>query len=50
MAELASVETIIKLSRRAFLATAAGLGRLAIAPSAPARAAIVRTDFSTLFA
>jgi hypothetical protein len=37
-------------SRRDFLtmATAVGLGRLVIAPSAPARAAVVNTDFSTL--
>src|SRR5580692_9769860 len=49
MDEEASPETIAKLSRRAFLATAAGLGRLAIAQSStPARAAIVHTDFSTL--
>src|ERR1700738_1305413 len=43
MAEQASVETITNLSRRAVLTTAAaaGLGRLA-------RAATVRTDFSTL--
>jgi pimeloyl-ACP methyl ester carboxylesterase len=46
MAEQASVETIRKLSRRTFLATAAGLGRLAITQST--RAAIVHTDFSTL--
>ncbi len=51
MAESASLETIAKnLSRRAFLATtaAAGLGTFAIAPSMPARGAIVHTDFSTL--
>jgi len=48
MAEQPSVETITNLSRRAFMATAAGLGGLAMAPSTPARAAIVRTDFSTL--
>ncbi len=38
MAEQASIETIARLSRRAFLATsaAAGLGRLAIAQSTPA--------------
>jgi pimeloyl-ACP methyl ester carboxylesterase len=50
MAEQASVETISSLSRRAFLGTAAAvrLGSLANAPSMPARAAIVRTDFSTL--
>src|SRR5882672_5073009 len=50
MAEKASIETITNLSRRGFLATAAGagLGRLAIAQSTPARPAIVQTDFSTL--
>src|SRR6202051_5423013 len=50
MDEEASVETIAKLSRRAFLATAAaaGLGNLAIAQSTPARVAIVHTDFSAL--
>src|SRR6202140_3154903 len=50
MAEKTIVETITHLSRRAFLATAAGagLGRLAIAQNTPVRAAIVRTDFSTL--
>ena len=50
MAEQTSVETSINLSRRVFLATAAaaGLGRLAIAQSPPARSAIVRTDVSTL--
>src|ERR1700682_2864867 len=50
MAEKASVETIANLSRRDFLATAAavGIGRLAIAQSTPARAAIVRTDLSKL--
>jgi pimeloyl-ACP methyl ester carboxylesterase len=48
MAERATVETITNLSRRTFLATAVGLGRLAIAPSARAHAAIVHTDFSTL--
>src|SRR6266436_5699406 len=45
MAEHASTNP----SRRAFLATAAAAGAgLSIAPSAPLRAAIVRTDFSTL--
>src|ERR1700733_11461560 len=50
MDEETSVETIAKLSRRALLATAAaaGVGRLAIVQSTPARAAIVHTDFSTL--
>src|ERR1700687_3916865 len=50
MAEQAGVETITNLSRRTFLVTtaAAGLGRLAIAQSTPARAAIVRTDLSKL--
>jgi hypothetical protein len=50
MTEQASVETITKPSRRAFLATATagGLGGLAILQCTPARAAIVRTDFSTL--
>jgi len=48
MAKQANVETIAHLSRRAFAAAAAGLGGLAMAPSTPARAAIVRTDFSTL--
>jgi hypothetical protein len=47
MAEQASIEQITNLSRRAFLAAAGavGVGRVA---SMPARAAIVRTDFSTL--
>ena len=48
MAEAAIVEMITNLSRRAFVATAAGFGGLAIAPGIPARAAIVRTDFSKL--
>jgi pimeloyl-ACP methyl ester carboxylesterase len=48
MDEQASVETIANLSRRSFLATAAGLGGWAIAQRTPARAAIVHTDFSTL--
>src|SRR2546428_7754706 len=50
MAEPASVETMTNLSRRALLATvaAAGLSRLAIAQSTPARGAIVYTDFSAL--
>jgi pimeloyl-ACP methyl ester carboxylesterase len=49
MAELASAETITKnISRRAFLASTAGLGAFAFAPGWPARAAIVNTDFSTL--
>ena len=50
MAEKASIETINNISRRAVLATAAaaGLGRLAIAQSTPARRDIVQTDFSTL--
>jgi dipeptidyl aminopeptidase/acylaminoacyl peptidase len=45
-----NVRTIAKRSRRAFLATAtaAGVGGLLIAPGAPARAAIVNTDFSRL--
>ena len=48
MTKQVSAETITKyLSRRTFLATAAGLGTLAIAPNTPARAAIVQTDFST---
>ncbi len=39
----------INLSRRAFLATAAGLGTwAAIAPGMPARGAVVNTDFSKL--
>jgi len=46
MADETIVETIANFSRRAFVATAAGLGRLAIAPRRPASAAIVRTDFS----
>src|SRR5580700_121442 len=45
---IASAETPPNLSRRAFVATAAGLGGLAIARSTPARAAVVRTDFSKL--
>jgi len=50
MAEQASVGTIRNLSRRAFLAMVAApeLGRLAVSQSAPARASIVQTDFSTL--
>ena len=50
MDEQASFETIAKLSRRAFLATAAaaGLSRLGIAQSTPVRDDIVHTDFSTL--
>jgi pimeloyl-ACP methyl ester carboxylesterase len=50
MAEQAKTETTAKPSRRAFLETvaAAGLGGLALAQSAPARADIVRTDFSQL--
>jgi pimeloyl-ACP methyl ester carboxylesterase len=49
MAEQASIETIAtSFSRRAFFATAAGLGGLAMAQRSPARAAIVRTDFSTV--
>ena len=48
MAEEARIETIANSSRRAFVATAAGLGSLAIASGIPARAAIVRTDFSKL--
>jgi hypothetical protein len=49
MDEQASIESIAKLSRRAFLATAAaaGLGK-SIAQIAPARDDIVHTDFSTL--
>jgi len=46
MADETIVETIANFSRRAFVATAAGLGGLAIAPRRPASAAIVRTDFS----
>src|SRR5215470_15044640 len=46
MAEQNSSDTITVLSMRAFVA-AAGAG-LSIASSAPVRAAIVRTDFSTL--
>src|SRR6476659_4439678 len=45
MAEPPIVETITNFSRRAFVATAAGL---AISQSTPARAAIVQTDFSKL--
>ena len=48
MADEARIETIADFSRRAFVATAAGLGGLAIASGIPARAAIVRTDFSKL--
>src|ERR1700674_1343157 len=48
MAQQTSVETNAHLSRRAWLATAAGLGGWAIAPGTPARGAVVRTDFSTL--
>jgi pimeloyl-ACP methyl ester carboxylesterase len=49
MGEPAGVETIVQISRRAFLTTAAaGLGSLAIPPSTRARAEIVHTDFSTL--
>jgi pimeloyl-ACP methyl ester carboxylesterase len=49
MAERASAETIAKnISRRAFLASTAGLGAFAFAQGWPARAAIVNTDFSTL--
>ena len=48
MAEEAIVETITNFSRRAFVARAAGLGSLTIAPGIPARAAVVRTDFSKL--
>ncbi len=49
MAEPANVETIARnISRRAFLASTAGLGAFAFAPGTPARAAIVNTDFSTL--
>src|SRR6202142_3291811 len=49
MDEQASIESIAKLSRRAFLATAAaaGLGK-SIAQIAPVRDDVVRTDFSTL--
>jgi len=47
MAEKATSEAIPSFSRRAFVATAAGLG-VAIAPGIPARAAIVRTDVSKL--
>jgi hypothetical protein len=48
IAEKASVETITNLSRRDFLATAAGLGTLATSQNSRARANIVQTDFSTL--
>jgi len=48
MAEHERVETVTNNSRRAFLATVAGLGGLAIGQGAVARAAIVDTDFSTL--
>jgi len=51
MSKQATFETIgNKLSRRAFLATAAaaGLPGLALAQSTPARDTIVHTDFSTL--
>ena len=41
-------ETITNLPRRAFLATAAGLGTLATAQIVPVRPDIVRTDFSAL--
>jgi pimeloyl-ACP methyl ester carboxylesterase len=49
MTKPVSAETITTncLSRRTFLATAAGLGTLVIAPGTTARAAIVQTDFST---
>src|SRR6202167_5961108 len=40
--------TDMNFSRRTFVAAAAGLGRLAITQSTPARAAVVNTDFSTL--
>src|SRR5271169_2018037 len=40
--------TALGLSRRALLATAAGVGSLAIAAAAPARAAITRADFAGL--
>jgi len=46
MADETIVETIANFSRRAFVATAAGLGGLAIAPRRPASAAIVRTALS----
>jgi pimeloyl-ACP methyl ester carboxylesterase len=45
---IASAEKITNLPRRTFLRTAAGLGGLAMAQSTSARAAVVRTDFSTL--
>src|SRR5579862_5141592 len=48
MADQTDVETIASPSRRAFLATAAGLGSLATLQRTPARAAIVNTDFSKL--
>jgi pimeloyl-ACP methyl ester carboxylesterase len=48
MAEQANAETIANLSRRGFLTAAAGLGGLTIAPSTPARGAIVQADFSKL--
>ena len=50
MAQERRVERIAKLSRRAFLATAAasGLGRSAFAQSRVAHATIVQTDFLTL--
>jgi hypothetical protein len=50
MTEQASVKTITRLSRRAFLAAtaAARVGVLTIAKNTPARAAIVQADFSKL--
>src|SRR5215470_12536991 len=48
MAEEAFAERTANFSRRTFVATAAGLGGLAITSGIPARAAIVRTDFSKL--
>src|ERR1700688_4031874 len=49
MSKNANSEGASSLTRRTFLVTsAAGLGRLAIAQSAPARPSIVQTDFSKL--
>ena len=48
IAEKANVETMTNLSRRDFLATAAGLGTLATSQNTRARPDIVQNDFSTL--
>src|SRR5712691_1404187 len=48
MTKQTSLGTIASLTRRDFFARTAGLGALAMAPTTPARAAIVNTDFSTL--